>query len=66
MTAQRIFKFNEDIYSINVFEGNHGGWLFVSINNKTIFEQPGFKTDEEALEFGEQYVHAYIFHKFVD
>ena len=64
MTAQRIFKVDEDIFSINVFEGKNGGWLFVSVNNKTIFEQPGFETDDDALDFGEKYVQSYIFHKF--
>jgi hypothetical protein len=63
MVADKICKFGEHIFTINVFDGNHGSWLFISCNNKTIFEQPGFGTDDEALSFGERYVHAFIFHE---
>jgi hypothetical protein len=37
-------------YSVNLLNGNHGIWLFVSKNGKVVIEQAGIKTVAKAME----------------
>lgn len=49
---------NNGTYTITVIDGNHGGWLFVALNDKTIYEQSGYKElNQETLKLGIVYAH---------
>ena len=55
-SIHRNFTVGDFIYTITVLEGNHGGWLFVALDNKTIWEQSGYGSDfDKALADGKQY-----------
>jgi hypothetical protein len=38
-------------YSVNLLNGNHGVWLFVSKNGKVVLEQAGIKTAGQAIDY---------------
>jgi hypothetical protein len=42
-------------YKIEFLPGNHGVWLFVSIDDKLAFEQSGL-TLEDAFKFAKQFI----------
>jgi hypothetical protein len=56
---QRELTLGDYHYTISVLVGNHGGWLFVRRGKDfTIYEQPGFKDYDEALDIGEKIARA--------
>jgi len=53
MRPYKTFKIDDNEYTITIIDGNHGGWMFVSCNGVTIWEQAGYKDDNLALVDGE-------------
>lgn len=52
MYLEETLSFDDCSYKIAVVEGNHGGWLFVSRDGKTIYEQSGYRSWDKAISDG--------------
>lgn len=46
------------IYTAHIINGNHGGWLFVKCDKQVIYEQPGYKDYNKAMDDGELIIYA--------